>query len=351
MSEIIPTPIDEMNNPFMYNAPVKGMDFFDREKIIKELLRETVTGKSQGNVWITGERQVGKTSLLHYFQSELGDYKPKVSLYGTKDLFNVAFIYVNIQDCETRDDFYRIMRQSLKSFFDFKIKAGDKPLDDFKAALHHLHFELKYYVVFLVDEFDAFIESLATGENDSATSFLSEWNKIIQGISDFKKEAKVFGCIFAANHTIQDLLRENDIKRRGSGLVVESVELNWFKKSQVEALAKQYLENNNLQFSKKELDFCFKMTQGYPYFAQKLFSLMYEQKKQAARADESYLKQVKKDYGNIFRETIKGWGGPSMPKRTLEKLKGLAGHIIKEDGAKIFSLILKILEEYPMNAG
>ncbi|HLP48915.1 MAG TPA: hypothetical protein VK469_23445 [Candidatus Kapabacteria bacterium] len=51
-------------NPFIYNSPVRGADFYNRDVIIDRLLKETVTGKTLGNVWITGERQVGKTSLL-----------------------------------------------------------------------------------------------------------------------------------------------------------------------------------------------------------------------------------------------------------------------------------------------
>lgn len=46
-------------NPFVYNAPVRTVDFFNRDAIIDMLLKETVTGRSQGNVWITGERKVG----------------------------------------------------------------------------------------------------------------------------------------------------------------------------------------------------------------------------------------------------------------------------------------------------
>jgi polynucleotide 5'-kinase involved in rRNA processing len=68
-------------NPFVYNAPVRGEDFFNREETIIEILKETVTGKSQGTVWVVGERQVGKTSLLRYLQSYYKDSPEKIEFF------------------------------------------------------------------------------------------------------------------------------------------------------------------------------------------------------------------------------------------------------------------------------
>ncbi len=327
-------------NPFIYNAPVRGTDFRNRDEIIDKLLHETVTGKSQGNVWITGERQVGKTSLLRYIQSKYEHYEKKIKLYPTEVYFNVAFIYLNVQDTKNREDFYRNLRQSLKNFFDFKIETKDDAYKNYIDALKYLYFEQKCYIVFLIDEFDAFVEHLAADDPKSATAFLAELNKLIQGISDISNEPKIFSCIFTANHTIEELVKENAIDRRGSGLVVENKELNWFTRDQIEELAQYYLKNNYTRFSSGDIDFCFKMTLGYPYFVQKLFSIIYEQKSQNP-SSRSYLSKVKKDYGKMFRETVKGWGGANMPKRTLQKLKALAGIIFKNVGDNWLELLLK----------
>jgi hypothetical protein len=317
-------------NPFIYNAPVRGEDFYNRDEIIGRLMKETVTGRSQGNVWITGERQVGKTSLLRYIQTKHECENGRAQLYDSeaKDYFNTALIYLNVQDNKTRNHFYRNLQQSLKNFFDFKLESLDDPFKNYVNTLKHLYFNQKYYIVFLLDEFDAFIENLADQSVDEASVFLTELNKMIQGVSDLKNEPKVFGCIFTANHTIEDLMKENDIKRRGSGLVVESLELPWFSGKQIEELAQQYLEDNPIQFSSREIDFCYKMTQGYPYFVQKLFSIMYDHKVKEPKS-RNYLKAVREEYGETFKETVKGWGGESMPRRTFEKLKNLAGPIIK----------------------
>lgn len=348
---------NEQGNPFVYNAPLGAVDFYNREDIIEKLLKETVISKSQGNVWITGERQVGKTSLLKYIDSEYGKFGKsvkKVQLYGMDRYFEVAFIYLNIQDNKTRDDFYRNLRQSLKDTFDFKIEPKDEPFADFIEALKHLYIERNIYIVFLIDEFDAFIENLSSNDTGAATSLLAELNKLIQDFPYLKKKPKVFGCIFTANHTIEELVKENDIDRRGSGLQVEALELPWFDELQLEALARMYLKDNSVSFTEEEIEFCYKMTRGYPYFVQKLFSLMYDRKIESPEEKKhlkKYIKQVRKEYGDAFRETIKGWGGASMPKRTLQKLQNLAGEIKQEAGDKVFSLILKTILEWMTNAG
>lgn len=304
-------------NPFVYNAPVRTVDFFNRDAIMAMLLKETITGRSQGNVWITGERKVGKTSLLRYIQAKYEKYEGKISLYAADEYFNVAFIYLNAQDNRTRDEFYRNIRQSLKAFFDFKIEDMNDAYESFILALKYLFLEQKYFIVFLVDEFDAFIQKMAKNNSDSAISFLDELNKLMLGVSDKTDKKKMLSFIFAANHTIEELLKKNDIQSSGSGLEVESIGLDWFSKEQIIKLAQQYLKGHAIRFSSREFDFCFKITQGYPYFVQKLFSIMYDWK--AKEPDSKFdLSIIRKEYGKAFKETLETWGGTKYQDALLK---------------------------------
>ncbi|MCU0289613.1 MAG: ATP-binding protein [Acidobacteria bacterium] len=335
-------------NPFIYNSPVRGADFFNRDIIIDKLLKETVTGKTLGNVWITGERQVGKTSLLRYMQSAYEDNNLKIHLYGgNDDYFSVAFVYLNVQDNKSRDDFFNNLQQSLKSFFDFKLDSREEDAKkNFLNSLDYLHFKMNYYIVFLLDEFDALIETLAGGDHEAASSLLAELNTLTEGgTAANKKGIKTFSCIFAANHTPHDLLKENIIRRIGSGLITQNIKLEWFTHSQVTKLTHHYLKNDPIQLTDDEIEFCFKMTQGYPYFVQVFLSLIYEHKAGGA-ITKDYFKKLKKEYGEILEETIKGWGGTYMPKPTLEKLKGLLGKIGKAVGDKALTMLFKSIEEY-----
>lgn len=321
--------------PFVYNAPVRGVDFFNREETIKRILRETVTGKSQGTVWVVGERQVGKTSLLRYIQSYYEDYPEKIELYGTKEPFTVAFIYTNCQNFKTRSEFYGSLHQSLKNFFDFKIEYHDNAYKNFNDALQYVYSQ-KYYTIFLLDEFDALIQNMAKTDSDDAASFLAALNKLILGISELKDENKAFSCIFAANCTLEELVK--DLVILGSGLSCERIELSWFSAEEVALLATQYLSVNSDFFSKEEIEFCYKRTQGYPYFTQKLFSLMYEEKSKNPNNTE-YLAKVETDFGQDIATKIKDWGGDQMPRRTLKKIYELLSKVSKYFGPKAIYLV------------
>ncbi len=308
-------------NPFIYNQPVKGDDFYNREKVVDHILKEVAFGKTQGNVWITGERQVGKTSLLQYIQLFYADYKEGIRLYGTDGEYKIAFIFANVQHCLTKDDFFNTLEIGIKNYFDYKFPDSS---DYFQKIIEYLYKTEKIYTIFLIDEFDAFIQNLCTSDKSCAEGFLSGLASTLQGVSALNN-ARPFGFVFTANHNIKELVDECGLKQSGSGLIVESIELDWFNSDQVSKLAKHYLKDDNNCFDQNEIDFCYKIAKGYPYFTQKLFALMYDLRAGYGNK-KSFFKEVKSLYGNDFAAAIKGWGGNSMPKRTLLKVKELANN-------------------------
>lgn len=330
-------------NPFVYNSPVRGNDFFDREDAQKKILKETVKGKSQGNIWITGERQIGKTSLMRHLQSLNEFYKDKIIPYGSEKSLDVAFIFANVQGCTNEDDFYNIIWQGLKDFFDFKIKKTDTGYNNFINALKEVYTNKEYYVVLLIDEFDAFLETIAFKDPENATRFLAKLSSLLQEVDEVEDGSKAFGCVFAANHDMKELLNENFIDVRGSGLILESITLKWFTRPQVKELADLYLRGNRVQFSEKEIDICYGATHGYPYFTQKMLSLMYEARKEPLSGRE-YMKRVQSEFGQMFKETIEDWGGDKMPIRTLKKLIELVKTM--DIGDKITKVLFATLEVY-----
>ena len=309
-------------NPFVYNSPVRGKDFFNREQPLERIIRETAIGKSQGNIWITGERQIGKTSLLRHIQSFNETFKEKIKPYGSDKSLDVAFIFANVQGCVNEDDFFNTIWQSLKDFFDFKIKKSGNGYQNFIKAMKEIYSVKKYYVVFLIDEFDAFVETLAYKEPNNATSFLAKLSSLLQEIDEINGGSKAFSCVFTANHDMKELLNENYINGRGSGLIVEALALKWFTRTQVKELADLYLKYNEIQFSEKEIDLCFGATHGYPYFTQKMLSMMYDARLKITD-EKTYINKVKQEFGEMFEETIEDWGGDKMPIRTLKKLRDL----------------------------
>ncbi len=330
-------------NPFVYNSPVRGKDFFNREKTVDKILKETVAGKTQGNVWITGERQIGKTSLLRHIQSFNETNKQTVTPYGSNKKLDVAFVFVNVQGCNNENEFFNALWQGMKDFFDFKISKNENAYDNFIKGLDEAYNKRKHYTVFLIDEFDAFMETMAAHEQAEASRFLAKLSSLLQEVDEIKHDSKIFSCVFTANHDIREMLNENYIDIRGSGLIVEAITLKWFTKTQVKALAKKYLAENDFKFSAEEIDLCFKTTQGYPYFTQKMLSLMYDTRKQMTDY-KKYKKEIKIKFGSMFQETIEDWGGDKIPTRTLKKLKSMAKKM--DIGKNLSGIIFKTIELY-----
>ncbi len=333
-------------NPFVYNSPVRGADFFNREKTTERILRETVQGKTQGNVWITGERQVGKTSLLRHIQNFNETNKQTVLPYGCNSKLDVAFIYVNVQGCRHEEDFYNTLWHGMKDFFDFKVEPQDTAYFNFIDLIDKAYNKSKYYVVFLIDEFDAFIETMSLNEQkEEVIIFLARLNSLLQEVSEIKNNPKAFSCVFTANHDLNEMLTENGVDIRGSGLILEAITIKWFTEKQVGDLVKHYLKGSKVQLTEDDIKLCFKNTSGYPYFTQKYLSLMYDiRAKYPDISKRDFEKRVKSSLGRMFHETIIDWGGEKIPVRTLKKLKMLARRM--ELDQRFFNIIFGFLQSF-----
>lgn len=332
------------SNPFIYFEPVKGPDFSNREENINEISKIAFTSKQQGNVWVVGERQVGKTSLLQRIERLYQDDYPIINLYGTNQEFKVLFIYFNCQIIRNDNGFYQNLTQCFANQFDFKIEEKDKPFDNFINWLKHIY-DKKYYIIFLLDEFDAFIEKFSRSSAADAAHFLDTFNVLKQDIPGLKDKCKAFGVVCAANCTFGELTENLELS--GSGLTfVQEIELSNFTEKQVFDLANQYLEGYQIQFSKSEIQLCYKMTHGYPLFTQHFFSIMYEEKiKNPDRSEKDFLKKVKSEYGKAFKKTIEDWEKQKkLPNRTKQKIKIILKDI-KDDIKDISSAVItKIIE-------
>ncbi len=317
----LPDTPERGENPFIYNEPVRSEDFIGRREIIKRVLNETVLRKTQASVWLTGEKGMGKTSLLKYLHAYGESFDKKINLYGMEGDFNVAFIYVNL---EFSSDFFSSLNRSLENYFDREFTKNVIDYHTFLDSLRHLFFEEKYYIVFLLDEFDVFFRKKTWSAHNpgDAEYFMTEINKLLQGISVFPGEPKAFGCVFASQLTFKELLENLSISLDGSGIIVEPMEMSLFSKAETAQLAERYLKDNPIGFSKEDAELCFKLTQGYPLFTQRMYSVIYEQKVSGAAG---YLRKAQQDYAISLKETAKSWGFPEMKgnKRAQEILSSL----------------------------
>ncbi len=328
-----------MKNPFIYNSPVLREYFFDREHILKILMNEVITGTSQGDVWLTGERKVGKTSLLKYIYQNAQNLIPDiVDVYEANKALKPIFAFANVQYCCSEDEFFNELWQSVKNELDVKHLKQKQAETNFKNAIKK-SFETEFYFVFLIDEFDAFIETLAIENPLKVRNFINKLNSYLSNFPTYNH--KVFGCIFTSNQDIIDLDNKYNLQITASGLDVKNYDLEWFNKSEIIQLTKKYLQKSDLIFSEQEIDILYKYTNGYPYFTQRILYLMFEYKSKSKvkEIDELIIRNFAK---SEYEKTIKFWLGQNMTKRTAEKLQAT----LKNVGKGIFDTALKILVEY-----
>lgn len=338
-------------NPFIYIEPVRGTDFSNREAVIKKISRITFQSKAQGNVWITGERQMGKTSLLQQMERLYRDEYPIIKLYGTDKEFKTLFLYFNCQIIRDENNFYQCLTQCLANHFDFKMEPKNSPYENFVNWLKETY-EHQYYIIFLLDEFDAFIEKFTFKSPEDTGHFLDTLNVLKQSLPGLKDHRKAFGLTCAANCSIGELTK--DLTLTGSGFTFfEEIELANFSETQLAELAAQYLEGNHIQFSEAELQFCYKMTHGYPLFTQNLLSIMYDEKQNAptGASERDFLKSVKNEYGKAFKNIVEGWEKQNkLTHRTMEKLKEIARGAKEEFKDYSTTLASKTIAEIQKNS-
>ncbi|MCK4763979.1 MAG: hypothetical protein KAW12_17385, partial [Candidatus Aminicenantes bacterium] len=232
--------------------------------------------------------------------------------------------------------------QTFANHFDLKIKKKRKPYDNFINWLRKLY-GLDYYIIFLLDEFDAFIEKFIRISPGQTAHFFDTFNVLKQGIPGLKDNPKAFGFVCASNCTFSELTKK--IELSGSGFTfVQPEEMLHFTEKQLFELVDQYLQGSTTRFSEEEIKFCYKMTKGYPYFAQMLLSIMYEEKmeKQNPLTGDFLSRVVKKEFIKEFKKTIKEWKDQkSLPGRTIEKI----GDIAREVAVEIVPEIIKNLKD------
>ena len=325
-------------NPFIYTQPVSGKDFCNREEAISFIENFTLSDKS-GNVWITGERQIGKTSLLHKVFIKHTSEQKIIKRYNTE--VKICFVYTNVQDCINQDEFFMYLYVELKKTFDFKLKPGKDHKANFIQAIEYIYQKTGSFVVFLVDEFDACLRLIAETNQTQEKQLLNTINRISEGVISATGIIRKCSFVFASNHSPSDLADLNIIPF--GSFTVQEYELKWFTKEQTNSLVAEYLENEQLKFTKKEIALCFEATHGYPYFTQKLLAIMHELK--PLYVDEKdFRKTIAKKFAEEIEQTIKTWGGESMPKRTLKGLKEMISQL--KFGENLGKSIGTVLSEF-----
>ena len=309
-----------VENPFNCSVPVRPAGFINREKIIKEILNITVKRKTKEDVWLVGARQIGKTSLLQNIEYL---YKNETDLGLIDKKSTIVIIYSNLQKLRSRNDFYDNLTQKLIEEFDFKLEEESDSYRMFLTWIKEVY-NKNFYIVFLLDEFDAFLQKLCKQSEIEAVHFLDELNVDKAGMQEIGNRPKVFSFVFSSNHTSGELTKNLDLD--GSGLIVNKIiELSFFTQNQVTNLAHHYLKDTGIHFNDDEIKLCFSVTNGYPLFVQLFFSDLFDKRSEEANNfSPQFYSNIKKQYQETAKKLAIDWHSrKNMPATTFSKIKKL----------------------------
>ena len=179
--------------------PVRGENFFKREKVVNKIYRHLDNG---GSVYMNAPRRVGKTSIMYYLEDSPRE--------------NYHFIYVDTSKIESSEDFFMTLMQELiksegvkklvkaskkvKSYwetftekfrtieaFGVKVEFGETKQTSyyelFNETLKGLNTET-FKIIFMIDEFPTTIENIVKKSNpQEAIMFLHRNRSIRQNLN------------------------------------------------------------------------------------------------------------------------------------------------------------------------
>lgn len=279
----------ETERIFVVGGEVEPPYFIGRESEIKKLTLSILT-QAQNNV-IIGPRRIGKTSLLGNLKSNLED--------------RVLFVLINCREMTELVDFFRATTKALvetygekhrikglalkfSGIFRGKITSAYGSLAEIGGSIEHVG---KIYLRFRDRELNE--QDLITETFEFLEDFSQETKEqIVIAFDEFQELKKFNGSIF---NTLKSRMDRNPALRyvfSGSSisllhdvflkqdsplyLMAARTELKPIEKKDVKKYIKSRLSVTKLEISEEALEKIYQLTEGFPFYFQKLGFLLYQ---------------------------------------------------------------------------
>ena len=263
-------------NPFIFSGPVPPTHFVGREREVR-MIFDQIASPARGSVGISGDRRIGKTSLLQYVCD------PTIIESWGLSLDEYIFVYLDCQSIGsfTPSRFWQrilalLQRQArdiaLTSLVDTiedilkKDSIGDT---DFEIVLNEIH-KAGRVLALLLDEFEWVIES-DIGDERATRVFLSSLRALTSS------DPGVFSLTVATRQELSKLCRP--IKFVGSPFYNNFIvrRLRPFAKEEINQLIDTYLKDSDITFTNRDREFIYEVSGGHPYWAQNACYELFEQ--------------------------------------------------------------------------
>jgi TIR domain len=296
-------------NPFVCGRAVSPTKFVGRTYEIDRIF-DQLNCDEPGSVAISGERKIGKTSLLHYIVSPDVIKQRKVNEKKSVLIF---------QDCSlispfTENNFWRkIIRKLYKKLvqkdanphlikYIFDLQSINEILtSDIEILQDDMHNEDINFTFFLIlDEFEWCVRTDL--KNEALTrNFLAGLRALIN------HESQTLSLVVATRKHISDVCRNIHFVTSPFENNFACYNLRPFSKEDAEYLLKLMLMNNEINFTEAEKDFIHWMAGTHPQLLQIAASLMFNYKASGSGTTseflsirEKYLREVKHQFENFW---------------------------------------------------
>ena len=232
-------------NPF--NCSGRIIDpklFFDRESTIRELQQALTHGNS---IALTGDRGVGKSSLIYYIGEIGGEWLP-----------NHEIIYLELEGVVDEIDFCTEILRRLNLPDAGKRRSRQDALRTVKQAIG------KHKLLLILDT----VEKL--GHNN----FKSDLQGILRALT---QEKSGLVLLVAPKHSL-DLGSPHNDKTSPLYNILRVITLPNFTRKETEAFIRHRLKSTNIRFDDQELDELWANTQGHPSNVQRAAEELYRSK-------------------------------------------------------------------------
>jgi V8-like Glu-specific endopeptidase len=281
-------------NPFIVGPPVPADRFIGRQREVQTILARLDNPGNRGGTAISGERRIGKTSLLHYVESSQA-LASCANLSPTR----AKFLYLNghliiplvaeqfwtsvfsvLSGCQELGGNLRVLAQSMSQ----EVLSKDSLVDFFCKVG-----EAGCLVVALFDEFDPAMDYVDPENPEFFYTLRSLLNQ---------PSPRGFSLVVASRAPLETLF--SDVKWHGSEFYnnMEMIALRPFERSEMDQLLGTYLESSGISFDNRLRNFLFSVSQGYPQAIQRGASMLFDDIVQAKKGSKHWI------FSKEMRDTI-----------------------------------------------
>lgn len=255
-------------NPFIYGGPVPPSHFISRDKEVDTIMRRLI-GPGSGSSAVSGEAQIGKTSLLRYIASS--EVLERLGLGSSPGIF------VEV-DCQILSPFspllfwqmiFRLIQQKVKGIdLEEKIKAASLEKDiaapDLIALFQNIT-DSKRLIVLLLDEF----EWVVTNIDPDQPNFFNTLRALVQ--------LPRLALVTATRIPLETLTSQMSFVDTRFPRAFAPIELGPFSQEEANELIDRALQDKEI-FDEDDRQFVYEVSKGHPYWLQNACFKLFQRK-------------------------------------------------------------------------